>query len=109
VTEEGDIQKRILQYLVARGLNPRRYNNRIYGQTRGLHIPIRLANGKADNGHPDIGVRTRHARIWIECKTPSGAQSDAQKAWQREVEELGEIYVVARSLDDVRVLFEATP
>lgn len=103
---ETELQRLVMQYLVALGLNPRRYNVRVYGGHGRLHIPIRLANGKPDNGHPDLSVRTKHARIWMEFKAQNGVQSADQKAWQAECEALGETYVLVRSLDDVIRLFE---
>jgi len=40
-------------------------------------------------------------RVEIECKTPRGRQSQAQKRWQEMIERHGGIYVLARSTDDV--------
>lgn len=40
-------------------------------------------------------------RVEIEVKTDEGKQSPAQKAFQQRVEDLGGIYVLARSVDDV--------
>ena len=107
MTSEAELQRIVMQYLVKLGYNPRRYANRVYGGYGRLHIPIRLANGKADNGHPDLSVRTKHTRIWMEFKAKDGKQSEEQKAWQAECEANGEIYILVRYLDDVRVLFEA--
>lgn len=101
---ESDIQRDVLNYLTRLGYKPRRYNCRVYGSSGRLHVPIRKADGKPDKGHPDIGVRTKNARIWIECKG-GGKQSDEQKAWQKECEENGEIYILARGLDDITQLF----
>lgn len=41
-------------------------------------------------------------RIEIECKTATGRQSDAQRKWQAMIENAGGIYILARSVDDVR-------
>src|SRR6185312_14927874 len=42
-----------------------------------------------------------HVPLWIECKAGRGVQSDAQKEFQREVEQQGHVYLLARSSDDV--------
>jgi len=42
-----------------------------------------------------------HVPLWIECKAANGVQSDAQKEFQREVEQKGHVYLVARSSNDV--------
>ena len=41
-------------------------------------------------------------RIEIECKSPTGTQTEAQRNWQRMIESMGGVYILARSLDDVR-------
>jgi hypothetical protein len=40
--------------------------------------------------------------IWIEVKDFKGKQSEFQKSFQSQVEEHGHMYIVARSLDDVK-------
>jgi len=42
-----------------------------------------------------------HLPLWIECKAGRGVQSDAQKEFQREVEQQGHVYLLARSSNDV--------
>lgn len=39
--------------------------------------------------------------IWIEVKSATGKQSELQKSFQKQVEEHGHLYVLARSIDDV--------
>lgn len=39
--------------------------------------------------------------LWIECKAPDGRQSQLQKSFQRQVEEAGHTYILARSIEDV--------
>lgn len=41
-----------------------------------------------------------YGALCIEMKTPDGTQSPEQKAWQKEVEAIGNKYVICRSLDD---------
>jgi hypothetical protein len=54
-------------------------------------------------GQPDIqGLISPSGRyIGIEVKTKTGKQSDAQKTFQRVVESLGGIFILARSVEDV--------
>lgn len=44
--------------------------------------------------------------VWIECKAPSGRQSELQKSFQQQVEAEGHIYIVARCLEDVMAVME---
>lgn len=48
-----------------------------------------------------IGGKPYGIRVEIEVKTDTGKQSPEQEAFQREVEELGGVYILARSVDDV--------
>lgn len=59
-------------------------------------------------GQADIsGVLAPHGRrIEIECKTPTGRQSEDQRAWQAMIERHGGLYILARSVDDVRRALE---
>ena len=61
-------------------------------------------------GSPDIlGMLAGGRFVGVECKQPLGPkggdshsrQSDDQKAFQRECERVGGLYVLARSVDDV--------
>lgn len=45
---------------------------------------------------------------WIEVKTSTGRQSPEQINFQAFVEEMGHKYLLARSIDDVRELWEAS-
>ena len=58
------------------------------------------------NGLPDIVAIKDGIYIGIEVKAPKGKQSESQKAIQAEIEKAGGKYIVARSLDDVKVIFE---
>ena len=44
-----------------------------------------------------------HGALCIEMKTEHGTQSDAQKAWQKEVEANGNKYVVCHSLEEFMI------
>jgi hypothetical protein len=54
-------------------------------------------------GTPDIlGVLAPTGRfLGIECKSATGRQREAQKTFQRVVESMGGVYVLARSVADV--------
>jgi len=39
--------------------------------------------------------------IWVEVKTPAGRQSEVQREFQRQVEEHGGVYVLARGIKDL--------
>ena len=52
-----------------------------------------------------IGIVQPSGRfLAIEVKTPTGKQTDHQAAFQRTITEMGGIYVLARSIDDVTFL-----
>ena len=53
-------------------------------------------------GQPDIFLIYRERFIGVEVKSKTGRQSDKQKQWQRNCERGGGIYILARSVDDVR-------
>ncbi|MCB2126041.1 MAG: VRR-NUC domain-containing protein [Rhodobacteraceae bacterium] len=44
-----------------------------------------------------VGILPDGRIYFVECKTRTGRQREAQKRWQKAVEALGAIYVVARS------------
>jgi hypothetical protein len=44
--------------------------------------------------------------VWIEVKRPGGRQSDDQAQFQSEVEKHGGIYILARSVEDVKGAIE---
>lgn len=48
------------------------------------------------------GGRVIGQRIEIEAKTKTGRQRPEQKKWQAMIERMGGIYILARSVDDVR-------
>ena len=106
LTRESDIQAAILIYVTSR---PGSYfERRNTGASK-----YRDANGKERlvrfgvKGAPDIqGVLKTEwggQAIGIECKRlKGGIQSSDQKQWQRNFERGGGIYILARSVDDVR-------
>ena len=57
------------------------------------------------NGLPDIVV-IKEAYIGIKIKAPKNKQSEPQKAIQADIEKAGGKYIIARSLDNAKVIFE---
>jgi hypothetical protein len=58
-------------------------------------------------GWPDLTAVSPGGRfVGVECKSKRGRQSDAQKRMQREIENRGGIYVLARSVADVQKALE---
>ena len=55
-------------------------------------------------GFPDLTAIKDGRTVYVEVKTETGKQSDAQIAFQREVETRGAEYIVARSTSDVEHL-----
>lgn len=53
-------------------------------------------------GQPDIFAIIQGRFVGIEVKTVVGKQSKDQKNWQRNCERAGGLYILARSVDDVR-------
>jgi hypothetical protein len=55
-------------------------------------------------GSADIlGIIAPQGRfLAIECKTRTGKQSDQQRNFQKMIEAMGGIYILARSLEDVK-------
>ena len=97
--DESKIQSEIVQYLQARGLyffsvpNERKATVAQMGRL----IAMGLRPGVSDliaflpNGKP----------LFIEVKDSKGKQSDKQKRFEKRITELGHIYKVVRSVDDV--------
>lgn len=59
-------------------------------------------------GQPDLmGLRLPHGQlIGIEVKSATGKQRPDQKAFQTMMERFGGLYILARSVDDVRKFLE---
>lgn len=102
---EKDVLRVILHYLTIRKVWHRRINSggaMLNGHGgRGQFVRFGAP------GMPDILARGSQGEvIWIECKSPTGKQTPDQKEWQRDAEGFGDIYILARSGDDVMALFE---
>lgn len=53
-------------------------------------------------GRPDMEAYKNGKVIFIEVKSKTGRQSDYQKVYQKKLEEHGMIYILARSVEDLR-------
>ncbi len=111
---EKDVQKQILDYLKIRGVFCWR------NQTTGIYDPTarRFRKNSGMNGVADVlGVLPQdfcnhfeagHSYVKvgrflaIEVKAAKGKQSLEQFAFQKAVEENGGLYILARSVDDVK-------
>jgi hypothetical protein len=107
MTPEGAILKCIMDYLAAKHIFALRMN------TGAMQIEKRFMRfgipGQADIlAFLPCGVDARGrwsecvVPTWIEVKTPKGVQSALQKSFQQLVVERGHIYILARSIDDVK-------
>lgn len=77
-----------------------------YLQSKGAFWSMVAGGSYAKPGDPDIISCYKGKFIAIEAKTPTGRQSDWQKLRQREIEDAGGIYILARSVDDVKKILE---
>jgi len=57
-------------------------------------------------GIADLVAMAFGRTVWIEVKTPTGKQSQAQKLFQYSVEVSGGEYRIVRSVDDIKDLLE---
>ena len=111
--QEHNIQSLIMIKLSEMGYIPLRANaGRFWqGQQATINGERILTNLKAVQGMPegtsDIICIMDNGRVaWIECKTATGRQREAQKRFQQMVESLGHKYYIMRSVDDVKMLKE---
>lgn len=104
-TPEGNVKSAVLQYLALKGMKTIRINSgSIIGSTGGRKWRVKLA----DEGTADILTFRRGAcscqgslPVWIETKAPKKGQEAAQLAFQKEVEELGHVYMVVRDVKEL--------
>ena len=106
--KETDLVRQVLDYLALRKVWAWRVN---VGALRDSTGRVVFFGAK---GHPDIIARLKPVGytgfsgrvVWIECKSPKGKMSEAQKEWREKAITYGDLFIVARSLDDVRQAFE---
>jgi hypothetical protein len=108
MTPESAIKKAILDYLTARHIFALRMQSGVsFAEYKGKKRAIRY--GVA--GMSDILAFPKRcfwpctmplsSQLWIEVKTATGKQSELQKSFQKQVEEQGHRYIVARCIEDV--------
>lgn len=111
VTPEGALQKTILDYLAAKHVLAFRMNTgAVKTESRFFRFGV---PGMADilaflEDDPTVwctcGLPTMISNVipvWIEVKAERGQQSAFQKSFQKQVEEAGHRYILAKSLEDV--------
>lgn len=102
---ESQIQTAILKKLQSKGFYVWRNNN---GATYDHRIGGYRHNPYARRGVADIiGVLPDGRHLEIEVKTKTGKQSPDQAIHQKRVEELGGLYILARSVKDIDHLCDA--
>ena len=84
--KETDIQNQIRDYLRMKGWFVIRHQQSM-GSLKGLSDLSALKDG---------------ITIYIEVKTSKGYQSDYQKQFQQDIESHGGVYILARSIEDVK-------
>jgi hypothetical protein len=113
-TPEGAVQGSVLELLVVERIWHRRMQSRTLqvegkgGRARPMFFgSVGMADILAtplverENGACQCSMEP--AVLWIECKAEDGRQSPAQKEFEAEVTAEGHHYLVARSIEDVRV------
>jgi hypothetical protein len=93
---EHEIQNEIIEYCRNRGYVVVRHNPvRIVGN--GIFVKM----STQDRGVSDLIVFKPGRAVCIEVKKPGGKQSLEQKAFQKAIEEVGQMYILADCLEDV--------
>ena len=85
MTPEGELKKRIREYLESRGAFWSNVSGGAYSKP----------------GDPDIVACYRRFYIAIEAKSDAGRQSNVQKQREAEIRRTGGIYMIARSVEEV--------
>ena len=93
---EKQMQNEILRYLADKPLRIWRQNTGV--SKHGNRIVRYGIPGQADLS----GILPDGRRLEIEVKTVNGRQSTAQKNWQKMIEKFNGVYILARSVDDVK-------
>ena len=95
---EADLQAAILHEFGSRPDIRLWRANVLVARTKDGRVVKAGVKGQADLS----GIRAGGQRIEIEVKSPSGRQSQEQKRWQAMIEKFGGVYVLAKSLEDVK-------
>lgn len=110
---EHNIQSLIMIELSKLGYVPLRANSGQFWQGQSVTIEGKraLINIQSIKGMPEgtsdiICIMPNGRTAWIECKTATGKQREAQVRFQQMVESLGHKYYIMRSVEDVNKLVE---
>lgn len=98
---EKHIQKAILDYLSYKNIFHYRQNSGAFKTESGGYMRTASVSGL-----PDIVAIKDGIYIGLEVKTATGRQSKEQKDIESKITAAGGLYLVVRSLDDVRKIFE---
>ena len=98
---EKHIQKAILDYLAFKKIFHYRQNSGAFKTESGGYM-----RAASVSGLPDIVAIKDGIYIGLEVKTATGRQSKEQKDIESKITAAGGLYLVVRSLDDVRKIFE---
>lgn len=103
--KESEIQKQIINYLETLEKNGICYVVR----NNTAAVPIDRGNGKkgflknGKKGSPDILLCMGGKFVGVEVKSATGRLSPAQKEAAKIIEEAGGVYIVARSLEELKI------
>lgn len=97
---EGTIQSSICDYLAIKKYFFYRVNNIPPYDSVNKHFRKMPKNSR--KGVADIFLLHKGTPYFIEVKSKTGVQSQDQKDFQKDVNENGGIYVLARDIEDVR-------
>lgn len=116
---EAEIVRDILAYLDSLGIHEMAHDCEGFFKpaARGYRWRVSLGalpgiSGRAPRpnpmrGHPDIAILLRHGQyLVIEAKTKTGRLSEIQVKWRERITALGTVYILARSVEDVRRTLE---
>lgn len=85
MTPESELKKKIKEYL----------------DDRSIYWCMIKGGAHSKPGDPDMIACVNGMFIGIEAKTYEGTQSNIQKLRQRQIEDNGGVYIIARNVDDV--------
>lgn len=101
---ERDIQDEISKYLLSQGFLVIHVNSGV--MTARGDMPFKaytIRNTGSNSGYPDLTAMKNGKVLLIEVKTKTGTLSDSQKRFQQLCKEKKLHYIVARSVDDIKL------
>jgi hypothetical protein len=101
---EKDVLKQVIQYLKLKKLKVFRMNSGSFPLIR-KDGSSGFARGHEKGTADVLAFTPTGSTLWVEVKSPTGKVSPEQAAFGKEMEHMGHIYIVARSIEDLQVLF----